>query len=976
MGAGALQVGRESERELLAAVLRESASGHPGAVLVAGEAGIGKTSLVAEVTSGASDHLTLWGHCLRFGADSSPYLPIGQMLTQWYRQAGESERTRVLAGAEHLATIAPALGVVPEAVDFARALPLVASVLDRIAETGPLTLVVDDAQWADGTSLDLLAYVLAGFGSGQRLCLFVTYRDTDLGEGHRLHGWLADAIRLPFVSRLRLERLGYADSEELVIGLCGGATSSRVAADVYEKARGNPYYTELLVRDYQREPGSEQDDGLHQVLLGSWHRLGPDARELLQVLALGGRPVAVGVLERLVAARGGAREGVASSLTETTAAGLTTVGAHGEAWFHHPLVAEVVASTLTSTSSERVHRDYVEALRSFTDLTPASRATHLALHHHGAGDPDLAFSWSLRAAAEAAQVRGYAEASEHLHRACLLWPEIGTTARAAAGTRADLWRRASDSAWSAGRHLLAVRLREEAIAGDDEGDPTGTVRLRLPLHSWRRACGLDHGPPSQEVDATRAVLALAESRCPETPEHAQALARQAHAEVWNEDEAAVAHAAEAVRMARRTGSAEALAWALSVRSETPPKAFADATEALALAGHVGDAQLLGWAAVRTASRLDLAGRYSEAAHVLLTAFRDLVSAGSVHDAMYAGPAYGSWFLVELGRWEEARDVLRLLLSHRLTAGMASSTRGVAALLALRTGDVSAGRTHLARARELQPRSGRAGEMLEMVEMVEIEAQWALGQPREALALAAQLMPADAVHDPGGVGELLVVAARSAGDLAERPSARHEARTLLERVEHQAPEPPWFGCVGPHDLIHPARGSLFVADRARCHGDADTTDLWRTAVTSCSTAGMVWHEALASYRLGRALLSVRGSRQEAASVLRHGARLAHRLGARPILDDVEELARQSHISLEEPADVDPARGFGDPLASLTPREQEVLSHLVAGRTYAEIAEALFISEKTVSVHVSNLLRKTGTRSRLEVADLVRHTATSP
>ncbi len=109
MGAGGLQIGRDSERELLASVLRESASGHPGAVLIAGEAGIGKTSLVAEVTSGpaASGHLVLWGRCLRFGADSSPYLPIGQMLTQWHRQADESERARVLAGAEHLGTIAP-----------------------------------------------------------------------------------------------------------------------------------------------------------------------------------------------------------------------------------------------------------------------------------------------------------------------------------------------------------------------------------------------------------------------------------------------------------------------------------------------------------------------------------------------------------------------------------------------------------------------------------------------------------------------------------------------------------------------------------------------------------------------------------------------------------------------------------------------------------------------------------------------------
>lgn len=79
MGAEVHQVGRDTERERLTEVLRDSASARPGAVVVSGEAGIGKTSLVAEVTSGpiASGHQVLWGHCLRFGSDSSPYLRSG-----------------------------------------------------------------------------------------------------------------------------------------------------------------------------------------------------------------------------------------------------------------------------------------------------------------------------------------------------------------------------------------------------------------------------------------------------------------------------------------------------------------------------------------------------------------------------------------------------------------------------------------------------------------------------------------------------------------------------------------------------------------------------------------------------------------------------------------------------------------------------------------------------------------------------------
>ncbi|HET6693983.1 MAG TPA: AAA family ATPase, partial [Pedococcus sp.] len=814
----------------------------------------------------------------------SPFLPIGQLLAQWHRQADEAERARVLTGAEQLASIAPALGAASGPAEAGRVVPLVAAVLDRIAVSTPLALVIDDAQWADGSSLDLLAYLVAGFTEGQRLCLLITYRDTDLDEGHRLHGWLADAARLPAVSRIRLERLGFADAEELVSRLNGADQSRRLAEEVFEKSGGNPYYTELLVRASAGRAGSGAEEGLRQALLSSWHRLGRDARELLQLLALGGRPVAVGVLDLLVAARGGAPERVASSLEQATAAGLTTVGSDGEAWFHHPLVAEVVATTLSPTARGRIHREYVDALESSADLALSSRAAHLALHHHGAGNPDGAFSWSIRAADEAAAVSGYAEVCDHLHRACRLWEHVGEDARAAAGHPADLWRRASDAAWSAGEHVLAVRLREEAIAFVDEHeDPARAVRLRLRLTSWRLACGFD---TALSVESTGSVLELAESRCPGTPEHVQALALHALAEVRDEEHEAVTHAATAVELARRTGSPEALAWALCTRSHTPPweRALADATEALALAHEVGDPALVGSAAVASANRLGILGRDLEAAELLLTTFRRLVDTGSVHDAMYANPAFGTLFLIDFGRWEEAREVLRLLLSHRLTTGLGALTRGVAALLALRAGDIPAGRAHLTRARELCPRSVAARNPLDPIE---VEAQWAMGQPREALSLAVQLMPHEVSLDPGSADELLVICARAAADLADEPGAREEAVALLDKVEQQRGSEPasWFEPTSAGDVIHPARGTLFAADRARCHGADDTASLWRTATAACGEAGLVWHEALASYRLARALVVERGPRSEAAEALRHAARIASDVGAAPVLRDV-------------------------------------------------------------------------------------------
>jgi DNA-binding NarL/FixJ family response regulator len=250
---------------------------------------------------------------------------------------------------------------------------------------------------------------------------------------------------------------------------------------------------------------------------------------------------------------------------------------------------------------------------------------------------------------------------------------------------------------------------------------------------------------------------------------------------------------------------------------------------------------------------------------------------------------------------------------------------------------------------------------------------ALGDQVQALSLMAEAMPALRTIDDEGADELLVWAARAAADLAAIPGEQDAAVAWLERIDRLREDtPPRFQMRTPEDVIHPAWASLLTAEAARCHdgGGPRRPELWKAAVVASAAAGLPWEQALSSYRLAQALLSCKGSRAEAAAALRDAALIAGELGAAPILADVESLARQSHIPLTDPATAGPAADAAHVFAGLTRREDEVLRHLVAGRTYAEIARELFISEKTVSVHVSNLLRKTGTSSRIELADLAR------
>jgi DNA-binding NarL/FixJ family response regulator len=161
-------------------------------------------------------------------------------------------------------------------------------------------------------------------------------------------------------------------------------------------------------------------------------------------------------------------------------------------------------------------------------------------------------------------------------------------------------------------------------------------------------------------------------------------------------------------------------------------------------------------------------------------------------------------------------------------------------------------------------------------------------------------------------------------------------------------------------------ALIRAEVARCHADDDEAELWQHAVDVCHEVWFRWEEAGALVRLIEAEVRRRAPRAVLAPLVRLVHQYALEMGAGPLLERSEQLARVSRVSLVEPFAARNAPDRTTPSGSLTDREREVLAHLVAGRTNGEIARELVISDKTVSVHVSNILRKTGTSSRAEVA----------
>ncbi|MGA9746358.1 MAG: AAA family ATPase, partial [Nocardioides sp.] len=359
----ALLAGRIRERGLLDAVIGEAAGARPGAVFVHGEAGVGKTTLVRSATEDAASRgfTVLWGSCLRFGAVASVLLPWVVALDRWVAEAGAEERHAVLDGIVGADQLLPSLGGTRQ--DGATHLAAVAeTLLARVVARRPTMLVLDDVQWADAASRDVLSYVVAGFAH-QRLVVLATCRDEGLPPGDPTFGWLADLRRMPSVTELPLDRLTRDETEEQLAGLLHGAPAPGLVETVHARSGGNAYLSELLVHGLdasdERLPGGLPAD-LATALLAAWHRLGPVTREALRVLAVAGRPVPPERLVDVCAECGLAPGDVRHALDEAVTAG-TVVPDDGSVWLRHPLLAEVLYDTYLPGSVARVHRAWAGA---------------------------------------------------------------------------------------------------------------------------------------------------------------------------------------------------------------------------------------------------------------------------------------------------------------------------------------------------------------------------------------------------------------------------------------------------------------------------------------------------------------------------------------------------------------------------------------------------------------------------------------
>jgi DNA-binding CsgD family transcriptional regulator/tetratricopeptide (TPR) repeat protein len=950
-------IGRADELRRLRDALEAARGGRPSVTIVGGDAGVGKTRLLAEFLAGVGDDVTVtWGGCMPLGERGLPLAPVVQVLRD-LTQRGElpdpvpPALERLMPGA----TASPA----PRSAGQPRLFRAFVELLEGIATRRPAVLVLEDLQWADRSTRELLSFIAYNLRD-QRLFVLGSFRSDDLHADHPLVPDLAEWRRNPYVDRIDLRPFDALETAEHVADLLGEGAAPELVEAVVARTEGNPFFIEELVAA-RSAGGGPMPESLRELMVVRAGSVDAQAKRVLRLAA-----AAAGRIDEATLAAVGDMSSVEvdAALAALVARRLLVVD--GDAYrFRHALLREAVHDDLTPRERAEAHRAYAQVLVERPDLgQPGSAAAtaELAFHWGEAGDRPRALAAWVRAAEAAEGVLAYAEAHGDLEQVLGLWDEVPGAETLVGAPRLDILRRAAENAFLAGESTRAVELAQQAVALlDADAEPMAAAMLhgRLARYVWdtprqheataiyRRAVELAPAEPSAERADLLATLAG----------HLMVLGRYDESRRVSE---------EALEMARAAGATHAEYMTLDTlgtivcTEEDVDAGLALVERARAMAEEAGDSFEHMRAVWNLYANTFSAARWEEALEVF-DVVRDVFPRLGQGHLVLELQLSAADCLMRLGRWDEAEEMI---------ADAQRRQRPGTPPIRLAELDIARGRFDDARA-SLEGRRAEEAVVAQeqrgwppcwLAELACWEERPASARPwiREGLSMVADL------DESLAIAYLCAVGLRGEADLAERERARGRAAEADEAVrvglEHLERARALMSRPGPPDGWKREVGALVLqceAEARRAAGEA-SPDAWAEAVAAWEALAMSYHAAYCRWRLAEAHLAIddRGAAREA---LERAHEVAVSLRAEPLREALGRLGRRARIDLGEPSPV-------PQFASLTPREREVLALVAAGQSNRQIARALFISEKTASVHVSNILSKLEVSSRGEAAAL--------
>ncbi|GAB2750349.1 helix-turn-helix transcriptional regulator [Terrabacter koreensis] len=967
-------VGRARELTALREALASADAGRARAVLVTGEAGVGKSRLVRALLDdpGAPAPVVLRSQGVDLGDTGLPHLVVTDLVRGVRSLAGDAEVSRLLAAAPLVDALGPTSTDPRDprdpGADETRPLRVFDALTELLAELarhrGPLAVVVEDLQWVDPSSAAFLRFLL-GRLADERLLVVATVRTDGLAGRPATRRLVGELARLPRVHRVDVEPLDEAEVATLVGHLTSGGPDPDLPSELVRRTGGNPYFVRTLLTavDLDRDPDPvaavRSSRALADVLAARLDALSDEARAVVAAVSVAGRSVPDRLLRQVV---GLGPVELGRAVREAVAEGVLTP-AGGDHAVSHDLMRAAAYDDLLPGERVRLHSAYATALSADTFARP--RAAEVAHHAARAQDGPATLLWSVRAAEDAMRVLAPTEALAHLELALSVWPAVDDATAVTGLGLAKLTVRAARAAGLAGEGPRAVELASRAVRlADTSEEPTTAVHARAELVRALVA-----------ADATDAVVGPAEE--------AVAVAGAAAVDARTRALADVV-LARALLAARQTSLARQPAERAIVRSRDAGAAAleVDALTTAAFLDEVdGDRD-------RAADRLRSALLLARTEGELAAELRAHYTLASLHfyggDVAAALPVLraGLGRVAETGlRWSHPGIELRLLdavaryvsgdLQGSLEATRSHGSRPppVAAARLAAVGGYASVALGLPEAGEqlgavrgdwhLDPQVGLVAGGCEADRLT-----WA-GDPSAAAEMAEQAQAhLDTTAGEGMYGGLWLSALGLAalGDLAAGARGRRDddavARALergevlrdrVRRIVEGGRGRP--GGLGPEGHAWHVRA---LAEHARLRGEP-AVEPWLAAVDAFGY-GHVYEQARSQWRLAEAYADA-GDRDAARAHVAVAATTAERLGAVPLQRAIAGTVAASRLSAA-------SAGSGAAGTVLTSRERDVLALVAEGLTNREVGRRLFISEKTVSVHLSNLMAKLNVSSRTE------------
>jgi DNA-binding CsgD family transcriptional regulator/tetratricopeptide (TPR) repeat protein len=958
-------LGRDAELAVMREVYERVRSGNSATVVLVGDAGVGKTRLMQEFCAGIDARL-LRGGCVDLGGGALPYGPIIEALRGLEPADPAAARGSARSSSSDLDRLfLPASSGTPAHDDDRGALfRAVLGLLEDRATMEPVALVIEDLHWADRSSLDLLSYLIHTLRDRPVLVLTSVRRD-GLEPDQPIIRWLSEATRHPATQRLDLEPFTYEEVRELVTAH-GQRPDERLLETIFARSDGNAFFVEELLA-LRGEQHDELPPSLRDVLAAQLARLSPRGRVVLSVAAAVGRNVDHRLLARVAELPA---EELLEGLREAVRLNILVSDHRGAAYrFRHALLREAVHSAMLSGERIARHRRIAEVLTEEPDLASTGRTQaviELAHHWHEAHEPDRAFSAAVQAGFAAEQTSAFAESLAHLECALDLQPHVDPTVSAAAPARHELLAAASRVAYLAGEHARSLTHTSDALA-QVEGGATDRAQLfhRLSELQWGLGAGVE------ALGSAEAAVAAAGDR----PSAALADALGWHSRLLmltDRHADAIAPAERAIQLARelRVPVAEgfarnSLGCALAGLGQVD-EGIAQLREAHRLALEAGAIDDIIRARNNLAAVAGWNGRYEEVVSEARAGVRWAEGRRLRSGSFVTLRLNGVEALLLLGRYEEAAAWLvdTPLPDEPVTRAM---LQRAAAWLELDHGDPEVAAGHVAAAVELL---GDDPETIDRASLAARRAELDLLAGRPAVAFARLESPGDvaaAWNIDASPAPAWRLAGRAAAAACLSARDRQEADTvadLQDRFEAlvdaarqmTAARPPSF----LRDSLDQAIRQL-EAERTWVLGAPDPEAFVRAASGPPDRLPPI-ETARLRFRLAETRLTV-GDLPGATDAAVEALQIVHRIGAPTLESDIVAFARRGRLEVGERRRIvpSPASPFG-----LTARERQVLSLVADGRSNGEIGHALYITTKTASAHVSNILTKLGVTKRGEAA----------